>query len=436
MKASIVDKRSVIHQNLFLIFSILVVVTLPFSLRLNSWAIVLFTLNWIAEVQWKSKMQLVKKNQFALLMIIFFGYHILGLLYTENGKEGAFELEKRIGCLIFPVVFASSHWLSRDVVKKILTAFVISCTLAALICSANAVYYLTQGDPSYLYYHKLGSSINFNHAVYFSFYIAFTVFIILIFLANSWDALTNPFKIILVFTTLFLLVFLIFLSSKTIILSTIVLLIVFLLTQRRKKRRIKKFVFSLLGLCILALVLLNNAAIKNRFTEVLVDPYDQVNPLLLDDYQGYHFTGGTIRLAIWKTVLEIVNQNNAWLYGVGTGDTQDMLTDSYIKKHVYPGDEVLGAEGFLTYNAHNQFLQFYLSLGIIGVILFIYILYFLWKAAWVHKDYYLLSMLCLFTIFCITESVLCTQKGIVFFSFFSSIFINVLYLNTSAKDVE
>jgi O-antigen ligase len=151
--------------------------------------------------------------------------------------------------------------------------------------------------------------------------------------------------------------------------------------------------------------------------------------LFLNDYQGYHFTGGNIRLAIWKICIEAVNAENAWIIGVGPGDTQTILTKRYIEKNIYPGDEI--HEGFLHYNAHNQFLQYYMSLGIIGLGFFIIILGFLVVTIFTKANITAGCISIVFLSFCFTESVMERQKGIVFFTFFSCL----LVAKTSTKVV-
>jgi O-antigen ligase len=172
--------------------------------------------------------------------------------------------------------------------------------------------------------------------------------------------------------------------------------------------------------------------LRNRFTEIFDSTFEQENPLVLNDYRNYHFTGGTIRLAIWKIAIEIVNENKAWLGGIGTGDHQDSLTKAYIKKNVYPGDVLQGKEGFLHYNAHNQFLQFYLANGLIGLFLFILMIYFLLTNAQQKKNLLLLSLVLFLVLFSLTESALSAQKGIVFFCFFMSLLYNSDYKKIAA----
>jgi O-antigen ligase len=421
MKLLSVPKKT--SEIIFVISAALVVCTLPFSVRLNAISIVVFSIFYLLEGDLHTKYQRLFKNKFALLFIGLYLLHVIGLLYTSNLKQGFFELEKKIAFVVFPLIFATSTYVNGRLVAKLLFCFVSVCFVGAIISVVNGLYHFLQGDASYLFYHKLGSAINFDHAIYFSFYIAFSIFILLIFLRNEWKVLPSSRKISLIAVVVFFVVFLILLSSKTIIVTVFVLLIFVKVRIRfRKKEIVLGSLTLLISIAVLASVVLTVPNIRNRFQDAFIADREQGNPLLLDDYYGFHFTPGNIRLAVWKLTFEVINENDSWIAGVGTGDSQDLLTAKYIEKHVYPGDPTLGTYGFLHYNAHNQFLQFLLMFGVIGLVCFVAILSTLLRKSVINGEASILFFLfMLFTAFCLTESVLHVQKGIVFFLFFSSL---------------
>jgi O-antigen ligase len=160
--------------------------------------------------------------------------------------------------------------------------------------------------------------------------------------------------------------------------------------------------------------------INGRFNEVVTENYKEV--LSSDDYRYITFTGGTIRLAIWKSIIEILNYDRAWLLGTGIGDTQNKLTKHYRKKNIYPGDEVLGFKGFLHYNAHNQYFEFLISTGLFGVMLFlIWLIVLFYKAIRTQKTEWI-CFLILMCFFFITESALNAHKGVMLFMLINSLY--------------
>lgn len=414
-------EREVLHRKLFTVFSIATVITLPFSVPLNGLAIILLGLSWIAEGQWIKKIDLLRKSPIALLFISFYLLLVIGLLYSSNQEQANKELEKQASLIAFPLIFATSRFVNRVTVLQALNAFLIACTVACLICLANGIYQASNGDTRFLFYHELGSPLDL-HAVYFSAYVGLCIFYVIDQLRQSWTAWNALRKTTYVLLLTFLIAFLILLSSKTLIVFIFLGLLIFVARHyaKRKGVAVSAGIFVLCGIA-LVIAVFSIPQIKDRFTEVLVDPFHQTNPLYLEDYTGYHFTGGNMRLAIWKMLVGEMSNSNAWLFGVGTGDAQDVLTATYERKHVYPGDKELGFEGFLYYNAHNEFFQVLLTMGVVGLTVFVLLFVLLFRKAVAENQPVLFWLLYIFATFCLTESALEAQKGVVFFSFFANL---------------
>jgi len=69
-------------------------------------------------------------------------------------------------------------------------------------------------------------------------------------------------------------------------------------------------------------------------------------------------TEGTAqRLLIWKATLEIIRQHP--ITGTGTGDIKDALVERYKSSNNFIAYEK-------KFNAHNQYLQTFAALGIVG----------------------------------------------------------------------
>jgi O-antigen ligase len=130
------------------------------------------------------------------------------------------------------------------------------------------------------------------------------------------------------------------------------------------------------------------------------------------------FTGTSLRLVIWRYCREIVSERSSWLTGVGTGDFQDLLNERYRSTGIYAGGSKPGDTGYIGYGPHNQYIETVFSLGITGLIVFVTFLWLLWKSALRDKHNLFFQLMLLLTLFCFSESVLSTNKGIIFFLFF------------------
>ncbi|MDY0780410.1 O-antigen ligase family protein [Tenacibaculum sp. IB213877] len=112
------------------------------------------------------------------------------------------------------------------------------------------------------------------------------------------------------------------------------------------------------------------------------------------------------------TVQEI--QKN-WQLGIGMQNVKSYVSNKIIDD---------GYVHFFPINTHNQYLHFFIGMGIIGFIYFLYLLIELAKT-----PNYNLLFLVFFLIVMLTESVLVRGKGILIFTFFSLLFVNKKVLN-------
>jgi len=94
-------------------------------------------------------------------------------------------------------------------------------------------------------------------------------------------------------------------------------------------------------------------------------------------------------------------------FGVGTGDYQDILNIQYerINFKVAKINQL---------NTHNQYLCEFMKTGVLGGLVFILIIFNLWKKSQNHIGFYFVLM---FSLGCLVESYLDRQHGVVIFAF-------------------
>jgi len=127
----------------------------------------------------------------------------------------------------------------------------------------------------------------------------------------------------------------------------------------------------------------------------------------------------TSRIAIWKHASKIISKH--YLIGVGTGDVKDALKSEYDKQTVSEfGEKKL--------NAHNQYLQTFIALGLPGLLILLSLLSVIVYFTYRHKmlDGTLFTTIISFNM--LFESMLETQAGVVFIAFFL-----MLYLSEATK---
>jgi O-antigen ligase len=115
------------------------------------------------------------------------------------------------------------------------------------------------------------------------------------------------------------------------------------------------------------------------------------------------------RTQVWISAVEVIRERP--VFGVGTGDIKTALMTKYIK-HDFP----LPQKKHL--NAHNQFLQVAVTLGFVGLAVFLAFLVFLFWLSWKKRSIllFLLGLLGVMNFW--TESIFEKQIGVMFFAFF------------------
>jgi O-antigen ligase len=159
------------------------------------------------------------------------------------------------------------------------------------------------------------------------------------------------------------------------------------------------------------LFLLTFSKTKERIQESIFSKWE----LLSKDKFLYNdpFTGVTLRLITWKFVLLEMKEKNC-LIGTGSGDSQELIDNVY-KKHK------MDDAGYLGLNMHNQFLEFFVSFGLIGLLYFILILFVCFQKAIKQNDYLYIIFLFSFSFMSLTESNLQVHRGVVFFVLLNSL---------------
>jgi O-antigen ligase len=132
----------------------------------------------------------------------------------------------------------------------------------------------------------------------------------------------------------------------------------------------------------------------------------------------FYYTGVSLRIAIWKVCTDILREKRAWLWGVGTGDGQMLLDEKYRAYGFYTGNAAYNDTGVMGFNAHNQYMEFLLCVGLAGLAAFLALLVGSGRAAMQSGQYPLAALLVLLAVSCLTESMFCRQKGVVFFMLF------------------
>jgi O-antigen ligase len=400
-------------RKIHLILLICIVSTLPFDIdfsftgaRLNNMFIVLLAIVTSISASLHKKRPPAAFLPGVAFFIGMYLIYVAGLLYTENLKQGFFELEKKAGLILFPLMFCFSPARSRNDIRKILAFFCVSCVLTGLTCALIAAYrYISIGDTRFFFYHELSQIVGM-HAAYLSMYCSFTIVILVYFLVSK-DHLRRNQQIIVWCAIAMTTIFIFLLAGRIQIALLIFGAIVYFGYRFSKKNNV--IVGALKAMVIGCLI----------FAAAFLFPTNRERFKQAINYKNQYGLSGEwgeqqMRPLIWSCVFE--SFANAPIFGRGTGDTQDVLQECYIKNDYV---SLLIWEP-VRFNAHNQFFEIAIGLGIIGLLVFVASLAtsLLWALR--HRDGLYFAFIIIFVVSCMTESLLQRHHGIVFYSFFNA----------------
>jgi O-antigen ligase len=127
-------------------------------------------------------------------------------------------------------------------------------------------------------------------------------------------------------------------------------------------------------------------------------------------------SGNQVRLVVWTVTGEIILEHP---FGVGLGNLEDEMQ----KKLAALNQTELMEKN---YNPHNQFLQIFAEIGLIGILIFMVLLFFAIRQARKNKDALYVFLVFSLMMNCLFESMLQRQSGIVFYIVFIALFATVL----------
>ena len=117
------------------------------------------------------------------------------------------------------------------------------------------------------------------------------------------------------------------------------------------------------------------------------------------------------RVLVWKASMHILKEK--YMLGVGTGDVKDVLLNEYKQESLI---DIFNKN----LNPHNQYIQTFIALGIIGFILLLsQFIIPLFLSPGKYFPYTLFILLVFINLF--VESMLEVQAGVIFYTFFNSI---------------
>lgn len=391
---------------------------LPLSLQWANILLVIILIYSLLAIGIKSSCLSTSHWKPALLFIAFFLIQAIALLYTDDTTTGSHELLQKSGLLIFPfAIFAFPP--SRSLFRRTLFSFVIACLITALICFVcSLITYYRIGAVSWLSYTWLSKQMGFLPP-YLAIYLGFSFFISLYYISRYWHTLATPIKISAIIILLFFFYMIIMLGARLVSVTFFTLLAATVLLWMRQKKQL------LLGILVMSLIALTLWSLMSSFFVTR----ERMNRIIGKQRHNYEhnflFNINDPRGQIWESSFQVLPQMPPWGYGIAH-DVQNVLMPIYIAKNYEIPIKIKA-------NAHNQYLQTLLATGYAGLLILLAALLIPLYLSWSRKMYLYTLFLLLLAIPMLTETILETPHGILFYAFFNSLFYAAILNDTLSQ---
>lgn len=399
-------------KDLLICLLALPLITIPLPPFYNSIATILFLVFSFSGL-YKLKF---KMNKALLIPIILFGLMTLSLLWTSDLAFSLKGLQKNLPFLLIPLAFLFLPKFDKKTLYSAIRLFGFSMVFFAIYSFIRAtIRYVENGNKSMFLYNEL-VSVELN-AIYIA---TFTTVALFYFIVQKNKKTLDYIAIYI------LALFVALLYSKTVFLM-VALLLVWHYIQFSKTQASVKWVTMALGVTFLFLSAIFVPVVQERVSEEYETAF--VDNTIYADYgnkdqniynvslkQAYtneefnansFFPGTAYRVFQARIFKELLSEQKIWLTGFGINASDKAIQEKHKKYNLF--------NDYQYHNFHNQYIQFFSELGLFGFLVFMAMVFLNLKNAIKNKNFlhiaFAVSMIILF----LTESLLCRQRGIVFF---------------------
>tara|TARA_Y100000385_G_scaffold261526_1_gene292336 strand:- start:401 stop:1663 length:1263 start_codon:yes stop_codon:yes gene_type:complete len=392
---------------------LIIAFSLPFEKILMRFLLVVFALLSILT----GDFSIIKKKYswYKLLTILLWLIPLTQLIFLDSLLQNFGKLETKLSLFIIPVFMLL--FVQKKIIPGVFKNYIFGIIISCFFCLSVSIYnYFIHNDVGCFFYAKLSL---FHHPSYFAMYLNFAIGLLLLNNISPFLKIKinrNKSYLLIVFLTIFV----VLLSSRTGWITNILIQFIFLIFYFKNKA-FKTNIFIYIIVVIVSYVSIYNIPnLKRRAGELtskvklsLSNPITENQSNIPKIIKKTSSTNS--RKIAWELSIDLIK--NKFLFGYGTGLGQKELN----KKFFENGYKILKNKSL---NCHNQFLQFQLDHGLIGSICLLFFTFIMLIFSLVEKDYLYALFLTIIILNFMTESMLETQSGVVFFSFFNTLFFH------------
>jgi O-antigen ligase len=341
------------------------------------------------------------RNEFFLVLtkawdiLLYLVVLLIGFLYTTELDSGLGVIETSFSLFAIPLIFGVVRPFEENKFHELLLSFIAGLTFACLFCVIHStISFYQTGSVASFFFGQLTEALDFQ-PTYFAYYLCFAISVILYFI--HYEKINYPIWISILLASFFFLM-LMLTAGRTAYIAMLLVFSFFILKFLFEEGRTfnTNLTFGISSVLLICMLLIN---------------YFDVNAGLntLGENNDYWE-----RITLWESAIKATPD---FLFGAGTGDYKAVLND-YFNAHS------LSEYAKSSLNPHNQFIQSFLSNGLLGLISLLLLLGRPLYLSVKHQNVLGIMTFFSFFIYGMTEVFLGRYQGVVFFAFLHQCFIS------------
>ena len=343
-----------------------------------------------------------KTPVFLYLMMAYWLLYCVSMLWTENKEQGGVEIGSLVWMFVFPLMYAVTDFrqVTKQHVRLMLWLFVVEMSVLFIVRFVVVASRYNPDDDDFIWY--MMTQANEFYIIHHS-YMALYLLTGLAFLYSEiWKVKQSEKKKLmmplLTVCACCLVLFLLCINSRAGLLC-LLLMVAMCLAHLAFVRKMYK-----LGAVSLVVVVLLAAS----FHFVLPEHFRNLSKTVTQLVSGDTSDG---RIEIMGNAFQVVKENP--LLGVGAGDRLDVLRPFYATPE-NPNESF--------YNPHNQYLDTWMTTGVVGLLLMLALMLVPMVYAWHRKNIFMLLTIMMIAVSMLFESMLERQMGYVFVALIMTLF--------------
>ena len=333
----------------------------------------------------KDKIIALLNQRYVKMFFVFLIFVILFSLFNQSFFNDLSETRKIAQTLLLLILF--SQVKNKEV---LIYSFIAGTFISTFITDINIInYYLNSFE--FLISGGAVKDLFITQRLYLGFFIVISIILLL----ERYGKTSNrKVKYIYLLLFVFFLISLFLIASRSAIAIAFLTLTTSIIYNIKNKYRIG---FLLTMSIVFLAIIFNSKTLSKRF----LYSDDSIRPSFIEKIKTHE-----PRYDIWKFSTQIFKEEKPYVFGIGTFRTQELLVSKY---QLMPIEKRKNWFMERNFNTHNQYLDILISFGLIGLLVFLFLLKEIIVLC--YKNIYSANLILSLVLFLLIENIFHRQLG-------------------------